>query len=154
MKRIREWISIKIVKSPRSIVLLFVLIANVAFIGAAALIISWLTPPSLESSGFGNSIFNTIIMYLGIGGIDTVIEDISQADVLLVLSSIIIVMIGLVFFTYALIGYMSEFISNFIGNADSSSKRLRISGHIVILNWNTRAVEIINDLLYKNTKEK
>ena len=154
MKRIREWISIRIVKSPRSIVLLGVLIANIAFIGAAAFIISWLTPPSLENSGFGNSIFNTIIMYLGIGGIDTVIDDISQADMLLVLSSIIIVMIGLVFFTYALIGYMSDFISNFIGNADSGSKKLHIWNHTVILNWNSRAVEIINDLLYKNTKEK
>ena len=93
-------------------------------------------------------------MYLGIGGIDTVIEDISQTDALLVFSSIVIVLIGLVFFTYALIGYMSELISNFIGNADSGSRKLHISNHTVILNWNTRAVEIINDLLYKNTKEK
>ena len=154
MKKIREWVSIKVVKSPRSIVLLGVLIANVAFIGAAALILSWLTPPELEGGGFGNSIFNTIIMYLGIGGIDTVIVDIGQADMLLVLFSIVIVIIGLVFFTYALIGYMSDFISDFIGNADSSSKLLRISDHTVILNWNSRAVEIINDLLYKDTKEK
>ena len=154
MNRIREWISIKVIKSPRLIVLLCVLTANVIFIGAAAVIISWLTPESAESGGFLHSVFNTIIMYLGIGGIETVIEDISQADVLLLLSSIIIIVIGLVFFTYALIGYMSDFISDFIGNADSGSKKLHISDHIVILNWNTRAAEIINDLLYKNTKEK
>ena len=154
MKRIKEWFSIKAVKSPRSIVLLSVLVANVAFIGVASLIISWLAPASLEDGGFWNSVFNTIIMYLGIGGIDTVIEDISHADAFLVLFSIIIVIIGLVFFTYALIGYMSELISNFIGNADSGSKKLFISNHIVILNWNSRAVETINDLLYKNSKEK
>ena len=154
MKRIREWISIKIVKSPRVIVLLFVLIANIAFIGAAAVIISWLTPPEMENGGFGNSIFNTLIMYLGIGGIETVIEDITQTDAFLVFASIIIIMIGLVFFTYALIGYMSDFISDFIGNADSGSRKLHISNHIVILNWNSRAVEIINDMLYKNEKEK
>ena len=154
MKRIHEWLSVKAVKSPRLIVLLGVLFANAAFICAAAAVISWLTPPELEGGGFGNSIFNTIIMYLGIGGIDTVIEEVGQADALLVLASIIIVLIGLVFFTYALIGYMSELISNFIGNADSGTKRLRISNHTVILNWNTRAVEIINDLLYRNTKEK
>ena len=154
MKKIREWISVKVVKSPRLIVLLCVLTANIIFIGAAALVISWLSPEFPEDGGIVNSILNTIIMYLGIGGIDTVIEDISQADMLLVLSSIVIVVIGLVFFTYALIGYMSDFISDFIGNADSSSKKLRISDHIVLLNWNTRAAEIINDLLYKNTKEK
>jgi ABC-type phosphate transport system, permease component len=154
MKKFREWLSIRIVKKPRFIVLLGVLTANVVFIGAAALIISWLTPESMEGGGFGNSIFNTIMMYLGIGGIDTVIEDISQADMFLVLFCIFIVLIGLVFFTYALIGYMSEIISNFIGEADSSSRRLRISNHTVILNWNTRAAELLNELLYKNTREK
>ena len=154
MKKIREWLSIKVVKSPRSIVLLGVLVANTAFIGVAALVLSWLSPQTIEGSSFADSMFNTIIMYLGIGGIDTVIEDISQADMLLVLSCIIIVIIGLVFFTYVLIGYMSEFISNFIENADSSSKKLYISNHTIILNWNTRAVEIINDLLYKEEKEK
>ena len=154
MKKFREWISIRIVKSPRSIVLLSVLIANIIFIGVAAFTISCLLPSSTQNGGFGNSVFNTIIMYLGIGGIDTVVEDISQANVLLVISSVIIIVIGLVFFTYALIGYMSELISNFIVNADSGSKKLRISDHTIILNWNSRAVEIINDLLYKGTKEK
>ena len=154
MESIREWISIKIVKSPRFIVLLGVLAANVVFIGAAAFLISWLTPESSENGGFGHSIFNTIIMYLGIGGIDTVVEDISQSDMLLVLFSIIIVLIGMVFFTYVLIGYMSEIISNFIGEADSNSRKLRISNHTVILNWNNRAAELINELLYKNKREK
>ena len=154
MINIREWISIKMVKAPRFIVLMGVLTANVVFIGAAALLISWLTPESSENGGFGTSIFNTIIMYLGIGGIDTVVEDISQSDMLLVLFSIIIVIIGMVFFTYVLIGYMSEIISNFIGEADSNSRKLRISNHIVILNWNNRAAELINELLYKNKREK
>ena len=154
MKKIREWISIKTVKSPRLIVLLGVLIANVVFIVVASLVIRQLSPPSLEGAGFLNSVFQTMMMYLDIGGIETVVEDISQADILLVLSCIIIIIIGLVFFTYALIGYMSDLISSFIEDADSSSRRLRISGHIIILNWNTRAAEIINDLLYKNTREK
>ena len=154
MKKIREWVSVKTVTSPRLIVLLFVLVANVAFIGAAATVIFWLSPSFPEEGGFWTSMFNTIIMYLGIGGIDMVIEDISQVNMLLVLSCIVIILIGLVFFTYALIGYMSDFISNFIGDANSGSRRLHISGHIVILNWNSRAAEIINDLLYRNTKEK
>ena len=154
MKRIREWVSIKIVKSPRSIVLLFVFIANVVFIGVSALVISLLSEPSLDNGGYWHSVLNTVLMYLDIGGIETVIEDIGQADVLLVLACVATIFIGLIFFTYTLIGYTSDFISNFIENADSSSKKLHISDHTVILNWNTRAVEIINDLLYKNTKEK
>ena len=154
MNSIREWISIKMVKSPRFIVLMGVLAANVVFIGAAAFIISWLTPELSDNGGFGHSVFNTVMMYLGIGGIETVIEDASEADMFLLLSSIVIVIIGLVFFTYALIGYMSEFISNLIGEADSSSRKLHISDHTVILNWNSRAAELVNELLYKDRKEK
>ena len=154
MKSIREWVSIKAIKSPRMVILLFVLIANAAFIGISALVISFITDPALESGGYLSALLNTVIMYLGIGGIDTVIEDISQANVILTLSCVVIIIIGLIFFAFALIGYMSELISSLIGDADSNSKKLRISNHIVILNWNSRAVEIINDLLYKNTREK
>ena len=155
MKKIREWISIKTVKSPGMIILLVIVFANIAIIGVSALIISSLTPSSsMENSGFWHSVLNTMIMYLGIGGIDTVIEDIGQADFVLVLSCVVIIIIGLVIFTYALIGYMSELISGFIKDADSNSRKLHISGHIIILNWNTRAAEIINELLLKNKKEK
>ena len=154
MKNIREWISLKYVKSPRLTILLFVLLANAAFICVSALAISLLSNLSPEDGGYLTSLLNTLIMYLGIGGIETVIEDIGQANVLLVISCVMTIFIGLVFFAFALIGYMSELISGFIGDADSDSKRLHISKHTVILNWNTRAVEIINDLLYKNTKEK
>jgi len=154
MRSIREWVSIKAIKSPRLVILLFVLIGNAAFIAISALVISLITEPALESGGYLSSLLNTVIMYLGIGGIDTVIEDISQANVILTLSCVVIIIIGLIFFAFALIGYMSELISSLIGDADSNSKKLRISNHIVILNWNSRAVEIINDLLYKNTRER
>ena len=49
---------------------------------------------------------------------------------------------------------MTDFISGFIEDADSSARRLRISNHIVILNWNNRAAEIINELVLKRTREK
>ena len=148
MNSIREWISIKMVKSPRFIVLIGVLGANVIFIGVAAFIITCLMPDSAGNGGFGSSIFNTIMMYLGIGGIEMVIDEINEADMFLVLFSIIIVVIGMVFFTYALIGYMSDFIANFIAEADSSARKLRISDHTVILNWNTRAAELIRAVHY------
>ena len=51
MKKIREWISIKTVKSPGLIVLLGILIANIAIIGVSGLVISSLAPPSLAISG-------------------------------------------------------------------------------------------------------
>ena len=154
MKKFREWVSIKTVKAPRLMILLFVLVLNVLFILAAAFTISQLIPPSMEGGGFLDSLLNTVMMYLGIGGIDMVIEEVSEAGIWLILACSITVVIGMVVFMYALIGYMSEVISSFIADADSSSRKLRISDHIVILNWNTRAAEIVNELLYKDKKEK
>ena len=154
MNKFREWISIKTVKAPGTIVLLVIFFANVAFIGVAAFIISRLAPPSMEDTGFWSYVFHTITLILGVGGVENLIEEIGEANVVYVLCCVIAIIIGLVVFTGAIIGYMSEFISSFIEEADSGSRKLHISNHIVILNWNTRAAEIVNELLYKNTKEK
>ena len=154
MKRLREWISIKTIKAPDKIVLLLIMLANVVVIGISAFAISVLAPATLENSGFWSSVFNMITMVLGVGGVDTVIEDIGSADVVLVIACIVAIIIGMVVFTGAIIGYMTDLISGFIEDADSSSRKLTISDHIVILNWNTRAAEIINEILYKQVKEK
>ena len=154
MKTVREWISVTVVRSPRLIVVLSIFAANFVFIILAGLLISWLAPPELENNGFWSIVFNTVAMILGVGGTDTVIEDVGQADVFLVLTCLITVIIGLVVFTGTIIGYMSEIIASFIENADKNTRRLHISDHIVILNWNNRAAEIIYEALHKGTREK
>jgi len=154
MNKLREWISIQIVKAPGRMVLLGIFVANLAIIGVSGLIISSLAPPELEDSGFWSSVFHMTTMVLGVGGVENLIEDIGQANVFYVLCCIAALIVGMVVFTGAIIGYMSEFVSSFIEEADSSSRKLRVSGHTVILNWNTRAAEIVNELLYKGTREK
>ena len=154
MNRIREWVSVKIVKAPGKMVLLGILVANLAIIGLSGFVISSLAPPSLENSGFWSSVYNTTTMVLGVGGVESVIEDIGEANVIYVLCCIAAIIVGMIVFTGAIIGYMTDFISGFIEDADSSSRKLHISDHVVILNWNTRAAEIVNELLYKGTREK
>ncbi|MCL1912639.1 MAG: hypothetical protein FWG10_01835 [Eubacteriaceae bacterium] len=153
MKRIKEWVSVKRIMAPRLIVLLSVIIANVVFIAIAALVMSLLAPASLENRSVGNIAFNLIAMILGVGGTETVIEDIGTADFVLVVACITSVIIGLVVFTGTIIGYMSELISNFIENASSSSLQILVSDHVIILNWNNRAAELIAELYYKNKHE-
>jgi len=154
MNRIREWVSVKIVKTPGKMVLLGILAANLAIIGLSGFVISSLAPPSLENSGFWGSVYHTTTMVLGVGGVENLIEDIGDANVFYVLCCIAAIIIGMIVFTGAIIGYMTDFISGFIEDADSSARKLHISDHIVILNWNNRAAEIVNELLYKGTKEK
>lgn len=65
-----------------------------------------------------------------------------------------IVIIGMVIFTGAVIGYITNYISDFVDNSCTGNHALNISGHLVILNWNNRASEIINDLLFCPTPQK
>lgn len=65
-----------------------------------------------------------------------------------------IIFIGMISFTGAVIGYITNCISNFIENANAGSRELHVSDHVVILNWNTRASEIVNDLLYCEKRQK
>jgi len=153
MKQIREWISIHTVKTPKLIVLLGIMVANLLFISAAALVVMWLAPPSLEPNDFWSCVFYALTMFLS-GYMETAVDDIGQAGAFFVMFCVFTVIIGMIVFTGAVIGYMTEFISSFVENADSSSRKLHVSHHTVVLNWNNRAPEIINELLCKNTKEK
>ena len=153
MKRFREWVSIYSVKAPKLIVLLAIVAANLVFISIAAFIIMACAPAYLDSPGYWDSVYYAVTMFLS-GYIEVVVEDVGSTAALFVVFCCLFVTLGLIIFTGAVIGYVSDFISSFIEDADSSSRRLRISRHTIILNWNTRASEIINELLCKNKREK
>ena len=152
--RLIEWFSIQRAKNPGRVVLAVILIFNVLFLLLSALIISSFSMTGTEHMGFIEAAFVTITMILDAGCIQFVIADIGEANVALAIICLMIVMIGMISFTGAVIGYITNYISSFIENASAGRKKLRVSGHVVILNWNTRASEIVNDLLYSNQKKK
>jgi hypothetical protein len=154
MNKIREWISIKIAKSPGPMVILGIFLANIVIFSIAAIIISQLAPSSLEHDDFQSCVFYTILMILDAGCIQFVVQDIGEVGVFLILVCLFTVIVGMISFTGAIIGYMSNLISQFIENSNSGSRKLKMTDHTVILNWNSRASEIVNDLLYKGVKEK
>lgn len=154
MSRIKEWISIKLAKSPRSVVLGGILLFNIVFLVASAFLISALSLKGTENMGFFQSAYYTITMVLDAGCIEAVVGDIGTSGVAMAVACLVIVFIGMITFTGAVIGYVTNWISSFIENANTGSRKLHIKNHTVILNWNTRASEIINDLLYNEHKEK
>lgn len=151
--KLREYLSLQIAKYPRRMILLVILLINVCLIALAALIVSRLAPSTLRNRGFWASVFYTITMILDAGCISSVIEDVGQASVAVIFTCLLTVVIGMITFTGAVIGYVTNYISNFIENSNAGARRLRLSGHTVILNWNNRASEIVNDLLYSDRKE-
>lgn len=154
MKKFREWFSIQLAKRPGQIVLLAILLFNVVFFIISALIISNFSLSGTEGMGFFEAAFYTITMILDAGCIQFVVSDIGTAGTAIAIVCLVIILIGMVSFTGAVIGYVTNYISNFIENANAGSRKLRLSNHLIILNWNTRASEIINDLLYCKKKQK
>ncbi|MCC8356434.1 MAG: hypothetical protein LJU34_01025 [Oscillospiraceae bacterium] len=153
MKKLRERLNVFVVKTPSMAILLGILLLNILLFVVAALIISALAPSSLESSGFWVSVFYTVSMILDAGCISYVIADVGEAGVGLVIVCMLTVIIGMITFTGAVIGYVTNAISNFIDNSKSGRRALKISGHTVILNWNNRASEIVNDMLYTGKRD-
>lgn len=153
-RKFTEWLSLYIVKKPAKVILFGILLFNVMLLAVSATVISALAPASLEYSGFWESIFYTVSMILDAGCIQFIISDIGEASVVLIIVCIMIILIGMITFTGAVIGYVTNSISSFIENSRSGVRALKISGHTVILNWNSRASEIINDMLYTRRKER
>lgn len=154
MKKIREWINIQLVKNPGQMVLASIFLFNVVFFILSAVIISNLSLSGTEKMGFFEAAFCTITMILDAGCIQFVVSDIGTTGVAVVVICLGIVLVGMISFTGAVIGYVTNYISSFIESANAGSRRLKIYDHSVILNWNTRASEIINDLLYCDSKQK
>ena len=152
-RKLRERFSVLLSKNPGRVVLVFILLINVAFIFIAAAIIKALSLSGTEDMGYWQAVYYTVTMILDAGCIESVIPEIGVAGVVLVIVCLLVIVLGMILFTGAVIGYLTNYISGYIENANTGSHKLVLSGHTVILNWNSRASEIVNDLLYSGEKE-
>lgn len=153
LRKLRERINILRVNHPRFFLFFILAAINVAFFLLAAFLIQRLLSSTTGSSSYGVCLYYAVTMVLDAGCITNVIENIGTAGTALVLVCVFIVIIGMITFTGAVIGYITTIISGIIDNTNSGNWHLRISGHTVLLNWNNRASEIINDLLYSGQNE-
>lgn len=153
-RSLSERISVFIAKNPAKAVLITILLFNICFVCLSAFIISSLSPDSLENFGFWASVYYTVTMILDAGCIQFVVADIGEASVVVIVICLLIIVVGMITFTGAVIGYLSNYISSFIERSGTGARKLKISNHTIILNWNSRASEIINDMLYCDTAEK
>jgi hypothetical protein len=152
-KRIREWFGIQIIKKPRKMVLGAILLFNLLFILLSSAIISALSLDGTADMNFLEAAFCTITMIVDAGCITYVIADIGHSGVAIALVCLLIVFIGMIAFTGATIGYVTNYISSFIENANSGKRKINLSNHFVLINWNSRASEIVNDMLYAEGKQ-
>lgn len=152
--KIKEWFSIQLVKNPGRMVLGVILLFNIVFFLLAASVISALSLDGTEKMGFIEAAVCTVTMILDAGCIQFVIADIGKAGAAITIVCLSVVIIGMISFTGSVIGYVTNYISHFIENANTGKRQLSLQNHFVILNWNSRASEIVNDMLYSEEKQK
>jgi len=156
IRKVQERINIFIAKSPQKAVLVGIMLFNVVFILVSAGIIAVLSTKlsGLKECSFWEAVYHTILMILDAGCVESVIADVGKAGVLAAVVCIVVVVLGMMFFTGAVIGYITNGISEFIESKNNGRNKLIISDHVVIINWNSRAAEIINEFLYKRKDVK
>ena len=148
LSRLNEWGSIRFNQKPRSMMLLFIILLNVLILLISAWVISAVALPGNTHMGFFTAVYNTLTMILDAGRIESIIQNPGNTNLFLIIFCLVVIVVSMITFTGALIGYVTNVISNLINTANNSSVPLRISDHFVILGWNNRASEIINDLLF------
>ena len=153
MKKFKEWISIRVAKTPDVVVLLGILFANVVLLFTMAFVVYRLNAPAYPDVGYWENIYYTFSMILGTGGESYYIQELSEVNLAVIVICYLTILLGMVIFTGAVIGYITNWVSQFIEEANSGESGLSLSNHIVILNWNTRASEIINEIMYLNRRE-
>lgn len=153
-RKLKEWMSIQREKNPRGMILMVILLFNVAFLMVSAAVISALSLRGTERMGFMEAAFYTITMILDAGCISFVVADIGTSGVVVSVFCLCVVVVGMISFTGAVVGYITNYIANFVDNAHEGKHRIFISDHVVILNWNSKASEIVNDFLYREGKQK
>ena len=154
LNALHEWESFRFSRKPHSMMLAFILIVNVVLVLLSAWVISAVAMHGDENVSFFTAVYNTFTMILDAGCIESVISDPGSTNIFLVIFCLVIIVVCMITFTGALIGYATNVVSRFIENANANSILLKISGHVAVLGWNTRASEIVNDLLYCREKQK
>ena len=152
--KLREWISIQVAKKPERFILSMILIFNALFVSFSAIIINSFQLRGTEELNFFESIYYTLTMIIDPGSIAYVVEDVGTAGLVVSIFSLVVIIVGMITFTGAVIGYVTNWISSFIQETNSGTDKLYISNHIIILNWNTRGIEIVRELMYSKNKEK
>lgn len=141
INHIKRWISIKKEKNARGLILLAIIIFN---------ILIWLIS-SIVAYLFAPGQYGDIVTALWESGITWMLEPgfyDPTVDYSIRIISIIVILLSMITFSGGIIGYVANLFSSIIDNAKEGRGKLYLFNHVVILNWNQKALELIVDYCY------
>ncbi len=140
-----QWFTILKEKKPGLLIVLAIALFNVLFLALFSLIVAL-----MSELPYFTAVFHCLAMMLDPGCISDVVDGKGQA--VLCIICFIVVIVGLIAFTGSVIGYVSNIIADFIEKANNGKNKLELDDHAIILNWNDRGLEIINEYLLLEEK--
>ncbi len=145
MKALKRFFSIVRAKNARGLILLVIVIFNIClWLGSSVL--AYLCSPGT---------YGDLVSSLWKSGITWMLEpgfyDPSVSYSLRILS-IVVILTSMITFSGGIIGYVASLFSSIIEQSESGRSKLFIYDHILILNWNAKAIELIADYGYDEGK--
>ncbi|MBE0701291.1 MAG: hypothetical protein IH571_06360 [Acholeplasmataceae bacterium] len=140
-KKIRKWVSIKKDQNARGLLLIGIVGFNVCLWFFSSILAFILAPGTYES----------VARALWESGITWMLEpgfyDPSVAYSIRIIS-IVVILTSMITFSGGIIGYVASLFSSIIETARQGKGKMYIYDHILILNWNNKALELIADYRY------
>ncbi len=156
-QKTKEWYSVVRAKNPARIVLYTIFFINIALLLLTTGIILIIQLCCGSETNFLLQAYKMLLIMIGAIDINDLIDQTAAWEIHTVFSAffyLLLIFATMVSFTGALIGYLTNTISTYVERSNAGAHPLTLSDHIVILNWNNRAAEIINDMLYKQKRER
>ena len=155
-RKFREKSSVNFAKNPGRVIIVVILWVNLSLIFISSLVLSFCTQSGGTEEGysFWRTVYRVLSIMFDAGGISDIVGQHPEENPIVAIICIIVILVSMVIFTGAAIGYLTNLISGIFDSAKSGTRRLVMSEHIVLINWNSRGSEIINDLLYSEHEEQ
>ena len=139
--RFKQWLSIKKDQNARGLLLAYIVVFNIGLWLFSSLLAFLLHP----------DLYDNVVRALWESGITWMLEpgfynpDLPYA---IRIMSIIVIITSMITFSGGIIGYVANLFSSIIDNAKQGKNKLYIENHMVLLNWNYKALELIADYRY------
>ncbi len=141
----RSAISVKTHKTPRLFVIMTMLMINVAILVIAA-IVAMIIDDSFTN--FIDAFAHGSVMWLLT---PNAILELEQPSTLFL--AVLVLITGLVLFTGTIIALATNAIKDYFDKKRTTSGKVYLQNHILILNWNSKVPELVSDLLYVKSRQ-
>ena len=145
VQKTKSLISIKTYKKPQIFIVLLMLLINVVIVLVSALI-----AVSIDDSytSFFDALTNGSIKWLLTP--NAILQIVNPRTLIL---ATFVLITGMILFSGVIIALTTNLIREYINNKKTSSGKLIIENHVIIINWNSKVSELVSDLLYIENKK-